>query len=208
MLIVAACGGGTSATTTSVSVPDYGRAASEFAASAERALESTVFEALGVEVVADVVAGLCDGLGIGAVEATVDGLVDDPAAADRAIMVEVLESGVRQVCPDRSALDFTPIYVDSISSVLADVGIGGFDEGRAIRAAPDVCDAFVGGADAEVALLRVVEHMFDVSVDAIEDLDGAIDADQGFVAGTILATATALLCPEFAPEVTGLNPSP
>ena len=202
LLMTAACtdGAGSSSTVTAVSLLD--RSAAEFAASAERALEETAFEVVGSGTVADLVIGLCEGLGIGAVPAMIDGLGIDAPPGDREIVTEVLTVGMAQVCPDRASVDLTGFYLDAVRGTVNTTGaLGAFDEGDVVRAGPIVCEILESGAGVEAALLATVVGLFGTEAGSMDQLAGLIDADQGVVSGAVLASATALLCPEHAGEV-------
>lgn len=197
--ILAACGGGTTTSTTTMSDP-IPRAASEYAASAMRALDGTAFEVLDVVEVADAITGLCEGLGVGAigVAAADTGIV--ASEDDVAIFLEVLRRGLDQVCNDRVVIDLTAIYLGTLEQAIATAGSGeAFDEVAAIRAAPVVCEVLASDAGAEAALLAAAHVMFGVTATSVEEL--SIDATQGLVAGAVLGAATALLCPERVGEV-------
>ncbi len=202
LLLIYACGGSagpTSMVTISASLEGH---AAEFAASAERALDETVFEALGPGVITDVVVGLCEGLGMGAIEATIDGLGIEVPASDREILTEVLIVGMTQVCSDRASVDVTGFYLDAVGAAAQEANaMGVFDEGHVIRAASVVCETLQSGQGAETVLLAVVDSLFEVKVESLDKLDDLINIDQGIVSGAVLASATALLCPEHAGEV-------
>ena len=197
VLVLAACGGDGAPTTTADVPGPVDRAASDYASSAMRALDGTAFEVLDAADVADVVAGLCEGLGVGAigVAAADTGIV----AGDRdvAIFLEVLRTGLDQVCEDRVVVDLTAIYLGTIANAVSSAGVGAaYDEIAAIRAAPVACAALDRGTGAGPALLDVVATLFGVTADSIDGLEGVIDDAQGLVAGAVLASAAALLCPE------------
>ena len=64
-----------------------------------------------------------------------------------------------------------------------------------------MCDVLRADAGVEAALLSAIDSLFGVSVGSIDDLVGVIDGDQGLVAGAVLASATAILCPDYAADV-------
>ena len=203
--VLAVCGGDAvpvSTLTTSDPSPVLPPRAAVFAASAQRALEGTVFDSLGEDRVADLVIGLCEGLGVGAIGPTIDGLEMSGSATDQDILSEVLTIGMAQVCPDRAPVDLASFYVDAVSGAAEAAGAqGAFDQGDAIRAGPIVCDVLRADAGVEAALLSAIDSLFGVSVGSIDDLVGVIDGDQGLVAGAVLASATAILCPDYAADV-------
>jgi hypothetical protein len=122
--------------------------------------------------------------------------------SEREILAEVLTTGVTQVCPDRAPVDLTGFYVDAVfGTVEAGGAAAAFDEGDVIRSGPIVCEALTGGAGVEVALLDAIDSLFGVRVTSIDALVGAIDGEQGLVAGAVVASATAILCPEYAADV-------
>lgn len=202
-VVLVACGGSGGATTTAPS--DARSASTAYAVSAMRALEGTPYEQLGVAGIADVITGLCDGLGVGAigVAAADTGIAADDG--DVAIFLEVLRTGLDQVCEEKVVVDLTALYLRSIRSALGDTGVT-FDEIALIRSAPVVCAA-LEAADAETALLAAVFTLYGVDAGSVDGLAGRIDADQGLVAGAVLASATALLCPEHLPAVETLMES-
>jgi hypothetical protein len=203
LVVVAACGGG--GTTSNAPEPTSGleRSANAYATSALRALEGTDFEVLDTRDLAGVVVGLCDGLGVGAIGVAAAALGIDAPEADVAILLEVLRTGLDQVCEEKVVVDLTAIYLDTIAAAVAEAGAEeAFDEIAAIRAAPVACDALDTGAGAEAALLAVVEVLHGTSAATLDDL--VIGADEGLVAGAVLATATALLCPDRLDEIEAL----
>jgi len=202
LVLLAACADGAASTSTGTAALSLDRSAAEFAASAERALEGTAFETVGPGAVADLVIGLCEGLGVGAVPATIAGLGIDAPSGDGEILTEVLMVGIAQVCPDRAQVDLTGYYLDAVRGTADAAGsLGAFDEGDVVRAGPIVCARLKSGAGVEAALLTTVVGLFGVEAETVDQLAGLIDADQGVVSGAVLASATALLCPEHAGEV-------
>lgn len=200
-VLVAACSSGSGPAGT-VTTESFGAAANEYAISAERALAGTVFEQVGPEALAGLVVGLCEGFGIGAIPATVDGIGLAASVEDQEIIAEVLIVGVVQVCPDRAPVDLTGFYLDAVVGTAETAGaLGAFDEGDVVRAGPVVCDVLKSEAGVEAALLEVVERLFGVTVDDVDSLVGSIDDDQGVLTGAVLASATAVLCPQYAAAV-------
>ena len=170
--------------------------------SAQRALDGTAFEDLGPLVIADLVTGLCRGLGTGAIPATIDGLEVGGSVDDREILVEVLTVGMVQVCPDRAPIDLTGFYLDAVRAAVENGGaLSAFDESDVIRAGPVACEALRSGAGVEAALLEVIGKLFGVEAETLDGLAGVVTGDQGLVSGAVLASATALLCPEYAGDV-------
>ena len=202
LLLLSACGGGGGSSSTSSTVVSLEGPAATFAASAERAFDGTAFEALGSDVIADLVVGLCRGLGVGAIPATIDGLDVVAPADDRAILIEVLTVGMVQVCPDRAPVDLTGFYLDAVIAAAQDAeALSALDEGDVIRAGPVACETMRSGAGVEAALLAVVGSLFGVEAESLDDLTAVVTGDQGVVSGAVLASATALLCPEYAGDV-------
>ncbi|NIR39219.1 MAG: hypothetical protein GWN79_17885, partial [Actinobacteria bacterium] len=161
LVFVAACGGGGAAETTVPGSAGYDRPADEYAASAERALVGTAYEGLGVDGIAEVVVDLCEGLGVGAIPATVAGLIPSAPARERTIFDEVLRRGFAQVCSDRVAIDLTPIYVDAVSGAVAEAGAeAAYDEAAVVRVAPVACATFGAGGDGEEALIAVAAALY------------------------------------------------
>jgi len=203
VLVLAACGGGTSATTTTAPASDLDRVASSYAVTALRALEGTAFEALDARDLAGVVVDLCEGLGVGAMGVAAADLGIEAPETDVAILLEVLRTGLDQVCEERVVVDLTSIYLRTITTAVTEAGAeGAYDEIAVIRAAPVVCDALEAGAGAEAALLDAVAVLYGVEAASLPDL--TIGPEQGLVAGAVLASATALLCPEHLDEVEAL----
>ncbi len=201
-VLVAACSSGSEPAITVTTTESFGAAANEYAISAERALAGTVFEQVGPEALAGLVVGLCEGFGIGAIPATVDGIGLAASVGDQEIIAEVLIVGVVQVCPDGAPVDLTGFYLDAVVGTAETAGaLGAFDEADVVRAGPVVCDVLKSEAGVEAALLEVVERLFGVAVADIDSLVGSIDDDQGVVAGAVLASATAVLCPQYAAAV-------
>ncbi len=200
-VLVAACSSG-SGPAGIVTTESFGAAANEYAISAERALAGTVFEQVGPEALAGLLVGLCEGFGIGAIPATVDGIGLAASVEDQEIIAEVLIVGVVQVCPERAPVDLTGFYLDAVVGTAETAGaLGVFDEGDVVRAGPVVCDVLKSEAGVEAALLEVVERLFGVTVDDVDSLVGSIDDDQGVLTGAVLASATAVLCPQYAAAV-------
>jgi hypothetical protein len=202
LLLLSACGGGADRSSTVRTVASFEGHAATFAESAQRALDGTAFEILGPVVIADLVTGLCRGLGLGAIPATIDGLEVGAPVDDREILVEVLTVGMVQVCPDRAPVDLTSFYLDAVRAAVQDGGaLSAFDEGDVIRAGPVVCETLRSGAGVEQALLAVVGDLFGVEAETLDGITGVVAADQGLVSGAVLASAAALLCPEYAGDV-------
>ena len=202
LLLMAACGGGTSPSSTVTAVGSLENPAATFAVSAERALDGTAFGALGPVVIADLVTRLCRGLGVGAIPATIDGLDIDAFADDRQILIEVLTVGMVQVCPDRAPVDLTGFYLGAVRAAVQEgEALGAFDQGDVIRAAPVACEALRSGGGVEAALLAVIGSLCGLEAESLDGLTDVVAADQGLVSGAVLASATALLCPEFVGDV-------
>jgi len=202
LLLLSACGGGADPSSTVTAAASLESPAEAFAVSAQRALDGTAFEVPGAELIADLVIGLCRGLGVGAIPATVDDLDSAASPEDRAILVEVLTVGMVQVCPDRAPVDLTSFYVGAVRSAVQGGGVlSAFDEGDVIRAAPVACEVLRSGTGVEAALLAVIDSLFGIEAESLDGLSGLVAADQGLVLGAVLASATALLCPEYASDV-------
>ncbi len=202
LLLLSACGGGADPLSTVATVESLEGAAATFAVSAQRALDGTTFEDLGPVVIADLVTGLCRGLGMGAIPATIDGLEVGGSVENREILVEVLTVGMAQVCPDRAPIDLTSFYLDAVRVAVQDGGaLSAFDEGDVIRAGPVACETLRSDAGVEAALLEVIGKLFGVEAETLDGLTGVVTGDQALVSGAVLASATALLCPEYAGDV-------
>lgn len=206
VVVVAGCSS-TPATTTQPQV-SFVRPAAEYAASAERALLGTAFEPIGVTGLADLIVGLCEGLGTGSINVAIDDLNAGESEEDRVILTEVVELGLAQTCPDRVPIDLTSIYVDAVQrAVDSGGGRGAFSEPEVIGAAPVVCASFDEGWSGVDVLLKTVEALFGIQATSIDELADAITSDQGIVAGAVLSVAASLLCPEYVPDVTELMES-
>jgi len=93
-------------------------------------------------------------------------------------------------------------YLDAVRAAVQDGGaLSAFDEGDVIRAGPVVCETLRSGAGVEQALLAVVGDLFGVEAETLDGITGVVAADQGLVSGAVLASAAALLCPEYAGDV-------
>jgi hypothetical protein len=199
VLVVVACAGsspGDDSTTTGA----FDRAAAEYATTAMRAIEGTAFDVLEAEDVADLVVGLCEGLGVGAIGVAVADTGVVASDDEVAIFLEVLQTGVVQVCPERASMDLTAVYLDTLQVAVTDLGAeSAYDEIAAIRAAPVVCRELGSGSGGEGALLAVVESLYGIEASGMNDLE--IGPDRALVAGAVLAAATAVLCPEHLDEV-------
>jgi hypothetical protein len=205
-VLLGACGGGSESVSTSTTGESFDTAAREYAISAERALAGTTFAQVGPQAIADLVVGLCEGFGIGAIPATIDGIGLAATVDDQEIIAEVLIVGVVQVCPDRAPVDFTGFYLDAVTGTVEAAGASGaFVEGDVVRAGPIVCDVLESQSGVEAALLATVESLFGVVADDVDSLK--IDGNQGVVAGAVLASATAVLCPQYAAAVEGFMES-
>lgn len=201
-LLVAACGKGGESVVTSTTVESFGAAAADYARSAERALAGTAFEAVAPSAIAGAIVDLCGGFGIGAIPAAIGGFDLAASVADQEIIAEVLVVGLVQVCPDRAPVDLTGFYLAAVAGAAESAGaLGALDEGGVVRAGPLVCDVLESEAGVEGALLAVVESLFGVAVGDVDSLAGSIDGEQGVVAGAVLASATALLCPQYTTAV-------
>ena len=201
LVLLAACAGSGSADTT---VPDTAlqQRADAYAASAWRAVEGTEFAELGVGGLSDLVVELCEGLGVGAIGvAAADTGIDAPDD-DVTILLEVLRTGLDQVCEDQVVVDLTALYTRSVQEAAQSEDAGAaYDEIAAIRAGPAACRVLDDGRGAEAALLEAVDAMYGVRVESVAALDGRIDSDRAVVAGAVLASAAALVCPEHVDTV-------
>ncbi len=104
--------------------------------------------------------------------------------------------GIAQVCPDRSGMELSRVFTETIAGAVAASGGAAFDEAAAMRAAAPVCAALGAGEGADRALVSIAVSMFGADVAVFEDLDSALGSDEGVVVGAVLAASTALLCPE------------
>ncbi len=203
-VVASACSGSVSMTTT-VSTAGTEHAAAEYAASALRALEGTAFDTLSAGEIGDLVRGLCEGLGIGAIGVAAADIGLDAPSDEVTILLEVLRTGIEQVCEDRVGVDLAVIYLSTIEAAADAAGaIGVYDEIAAIRAAPAACRALEDGAGAPRALLEIVEVLYGVVVGSVDELVDHLDGGQGVVSGAVLTTATAILCPQYLVEVEAL----
>lgn len=205
VLVLAACGGDAAPATTTGGITALDRAAAQYAASATRAIEGTAFEVLDAGDLADIVVGLCEGLGVGAIGVAAADTGIEAGEADVAIFLEVLRTGLDQVCEERVVVDLTSIYLDTISTAAAGAGAASaFDEIAAIRAAPVVCEELDRGLGGAAAVLAVADVLYGIRAGSLDDLAASLDPAQGTVVGAVLATATALLCPRHLESVEAL----
>lgn len=197
LVLVVAAGCSEAPATTTVAGSPRRNAAVQYATSALRALEGTEFEVLGAAGLGGLVVDLCEGLGVGAIGvAAADTGIDAPDE-DVTILLEVLRTGLDQVCPEQVAVDLAAIYLEAVSGAAESAGaIGAFDEIAVIRAAPVVCDTLDSGEGPEEAVQAAVWVLYGVRVDSADGLGARIGEDRGVVTGAVLAAATALVCPE------------
>lgn len=179
----------------------FDRAARTYASSALRALDGTAYAALDAPAVADLIVGLCEGLGVGAmgVAAADTGVVAD--AADVTIFLEVVRVGLDQVCQDTVLIDPTALYLRTIDSAVG--GAAPVDPVAAIRAAPLVCGALGASDSLDPVVVVAVAALFGPAVPA-----GAIDVGQARVVGAVIAASAAFVCPEHAERVADLGTAP
>lgn len=179
----------------------FDRAARSYASSALRALDGTAYAALDAPAVADLIVGLCEGLGVGAMGVAVadTGVVADDA--DVAILLEVVRTGLDQVCQDKVLVDPTALYLRAIDSAVG--GAAPVDPVAAIRAAPLVCGALSTSDSFDPVVVVTVGALYGPAVPA-----GAIDTGQARVVGAVIAASAAFVCPEHAERVAGLGTAP
>lgn len=194
VLAVAACGSGEATETTSPT-----RAAQEYAASAQRALEGTAFASATVSEVAAWVDSACSGLGSGSVRAlaeAVGGSATTPG--DLAILVEVFEVGLEQVCPERAATDLT----DPFLSLVHTAGLDPLpvSDNALLVAAPLVCEA-LESENVAAAFLIGAGSLYGADSADFTDLASTLSDTQGFTLGAMVSASAALLCPEHADVV-------
>lgn len=205
VVLVAACGGTEPAATTIDSGAVLERRAVAYAASAWRAVEGTSFASIGEDGLSDLVVELCEGLGVGAIGVAAADTGIDASEDEVAIFLEVLRTGLDQVCEERVVVDLTSLFTRSVEDAVDSAGASaGYDEIAAIRAGPAACRAMRDGRGADAALLEAVFVMYGVQADSVADLSASIGSDQGIVAGAVLAAAAALVCPEHLAEVQAL----
>ena len=202
-LAAAACSGGAvPATTTSA----FRAAAREYAASADRALDGTVYSEVPVGTIADALVGLCSGEG--GLEESIDVVVADldvpeTAPGDAAILVEVLTEGAHQVCPELSGAGaLLAAYLGAVTDAVASVAPDAAIDGEAVLAAGRVtCDLLDRGQGPDSALLGIAAALFGVEATSPDELASRISDEEGVIAGATLGSAVAYLCSGHQAEV-------
>lgn len=212
-VLLAACGGSGAATTT-----DSGErsAAREFAATADRALDGTRFTDLEGEALATLILDLCRGEEppLGSAAAVVAG-VEAPSGTpqDDAILLEVLLTGVAEVCPERALAEVSAAYLASVRTIVATQDGVALDDGVALTTGLSACAVLDAGTPTD-ALVVIAAGAFGIEAEAEVLLAGALDPPNGVTAGAVLASAATYLCPEhadrvgeFAGSLSGATPS-
>lgn len=172
-------------------------AASEYAASAQRALDGTAAEGMTISEVAALVLQACDRVdaGAGAAVAATEVAASTP---DAGLLTEVVAVGVGLVCPDEppTAIDLIVEYEASVNLALASAGVPlPEDPIGVLQAGPVTCDAFFTGGSAEQALLAAAGTLFAIPSASFDDLR-SLSQEDGLLLGAVVASATAILCPE------------
>jgi hypothetical protein len=209
VLTAAACGGGEAATTAVFDPSDA--YAVEYAGSAQRALEGTRFAELGIRRLADVILGTCDDLStasdpdaavlasLAAIEAPAGQPVDDE------IMAVVLAEGVAATCPDavQEAAQRAFDASDPVQQFLAAVDAGtddrtGIGDEVLLAGGSVVCGVLEEGGTPEAAVLAEVEVLFGIVGTGVAELSEGevLDVGEALLAGSVLAAAAGILCPE------------
>jgi len=197
LAVAAAACSGDAAPVTTVDPTSREAAAAEYAVSALRALDGTDAAGMTAADVSDLVLEACDRVDGGATAAAAATEVAAPTA-DPALLGEVVEVGVGLVCPDEppTAIDLIVQYEASVNLALASAGIPlPEDAVGVLQAGPVTCDAFFTGGSAEQALLAAAGTLFDVPAASFDDLR-SLTREEGILLGAVVASATAILCPE------------
>lgn len=200
-LVAASCSGGTAPTTSESSIR---AAALDYAASADRALDGTVFSEVTVGGVADTILRLCENsVGLTeAVAATSEGAAT-AGIEDTEILAEVLVEGMRQVCPERAGpAALLDAFVAAVGDAVASVAPGTpIDRSAVLSAGSVACDLLDRRQGPESALLAIAAGMFGVEAGSMEELGSRLGSTEGVVAGATLAAAARYLCPSHDSEV-------
>ena len=179
-------------------------AAAEYAASALRALEGTDAEGMSVADVSALLLQACDRLDDGA---SAGGAAIDVAGStpDPALLTEVVRVGVGLVCPEEppTAIDLIIEYEASVNVALVSAGVSlPEDPIGVLQAGPVTCDAFFTGGSAEQALIAAAGTLFDAPAMSFDDLR-SLTQEEGILLGAVVASATAILCPEHEATMRG-----
>lgn len=202
-LVTGACGGSDAEPSeTSAPVEVLQSAASEYALSAARALEGTVFEGLSTEDTASLVVAVCT---VPSVASAPDAIISLAAEhlgpvviseEDAAILTEVVAVGVIELCPETVAGLAGP--VDTFLGVLRGALPEMTASDEALLAAGNAaCSSLDAGSTAEEAFLVVTANLLGIEADSIAALeDSGLDRDGAATVGAVTASAAAILCPE------------
>lgn len=169
--------------------------AAAFAATADRALAGTRFDEVPSADLAAALEALCRSGGsfddaLGSAVARLAGRPGDPADDD--VAAEVLASGVVEVCPARVG-EFDA-YLDTVLDAVGAVGVDPVGVGAAGWV---VCGVLEREGDAERALLRAIETLFDIAAPSLQAVtDAGLTPREGAIAGAVLASAVEHLCPD------------
>lgn len=207
-VVLAACGGGVAIETSTTTSADAMRTlAFEFAESAQRALDDSIFE-IPVDALADLVVDACQDIrpterprdtALRAA-AGVSRFGDDPV--EDAVLVDLLAVGIRETCPDRveaaatSREAFLSLVAEGANATEIDV-----ESAVSLRAGRAMCDALDEGGGLDDAFDAAAVSIFGQTVDALE-ASGAGE-DEGVVIGVVVAAAASFICPQHLDTVQG-----
>jgi hypothetical protein len=202
-VVLAACGGSPAATT---STSAWLGAAREYAATADRALDGTRFDAMTVGDIADGVVAVCQDPGpLDRAVMTVVAATAAPAgpASDDEILTEVLTEGAREACPDRvGAATLATAYLAAVRDAAVSVDPSAvIDDEAVVAAGTAACDLLDRDQGPESALLAVVAALFGVEATSVAELRDRLTGTQGVIAGATLGAAVAYLCSSHQSEV-------
>lgn len=175
--------------------------AADYGISALRALEGSSFESLDPGDVAGLVIDACALVDGGETPSSAAARVTaDRGSADIALLAEVVEIGVGDVCSTAppTALDLIVAYEASVAATMTAAGLEPpEDPAAALSAGPVVCDALDTGSSPEQAVLAAAGVLFGVTAGSMDGLSAAgVSADDGVLLGAVVGSASAILCGE------------
>lgn len=204
LLVVASCGA------PEVDTSPFAVEARRFAASADRALDGTRFEAVPTDDLAAAIVAICDSSAPlpGSIEQAIADLGAPPEPPGDGIMAEVLVTGIAQVCPQRAAADLSAAYLASVQVTVDQGGGLAVADDVALTAGLSVCATLDAGTPAD-ALFTAAAVLYGIEVAPGESVQAT--PEQGVGLGAVLASAVAYLCPEHRDRVMdfvgGLEPA-
>jgi len=220
-LVVASCGGGADPVETTLDQSAArSEAAEEYAVSADRALDDTVYEDLSPQALTDLIVDLCGGIGTSPdpdslVAGSVAAIDPGAGAGDSSLLLEVVAIGLSEVCPEEvfaagAAVTGGGDPEDAFAAVVIPVAAAaaGVDAPPAtdlFLAGNAICVALDAGATPDAAALSAIDVLFGVQVDSLAEAGSQVPPWAGDVVGTVLGAAATILCPEHAETVAGFT---